>query len=171
MRHALKTVCAYRWMLRFDAVYQLVDPDDAADYLRRFTRGARDSRVAPIVRFAQMIDEYWLGIVNWWHSRISNGLLEALHSVVQAAKRRARGYRSTRNYIPMIHLTACKLDVPVTQLTYRAAQNQVSSCLSACNTSPWSASVTFGLSGRLIVRSEIDDATGNCSAARLYLSR
>lgn len=72
--------------------------------------------LAPIIRFAQMIDEYWLGIVNWWHSRISNGLLEGLHSLVQAAKRRARGYRSTRNYITMIHLTASKLDVPVTHL-------------------------------------------------------
>ncbi|MDQ3094703.1 MAG: transposase, partial [Actinomycetota bacterium] len=35
-------------------------------------------------------------------------------SLVQAAKRRARGYRSTRNYIAMIHLTAGKLDVAVT---------------------------------------------------------
>jgi transposase len=116
MRHPLKTVRAYRWMLRFDAVYELSDPDQAAVYLRRFTRGARHSRLAPIIRFAQMIDEYWLGIVNWWHSRISNGLLEGLHSLVQAAKRRARGYRSTRNYIAMIHLTAGKLDVPVTHL-------------------------------------------------------
>jgi ubiquinone/menaquinone biosynthesis C-methylase UbiE len=55
-----------------------------------------------------------LGITRWWHSRISNGLLEGLHSLVQAAKRRARGYRSTRNYIAMIHLTAGKLDVAVT---------------------------------------------------------
>lgn len=116
MRHPLKTARAYRWMLRFDAVYQLTDPDEAATYLRAFTRGARHSRLQPIIRFAQMIDDYWLGIVNWWHSRISNGLLEGLHSLVQAAKRRARGYRSTRNYIAMIHLTAGKLDVPVTHL-------------------------------------------------------
>lgn len=116
MRHPLKTARAYRWMLRFDAVYQLNDPDEAAAYLRAFTRGARHSRLEPIIRFAQMVDEYWLGIVNWWHSRISNGLLEGLHSLVQAAKRRARGYRSTRNYIAMIHLTAGKLDIAVTHL-------------------------------------------------------
>jgi len=116
MRHPLKTVRAYRWMLRFDAVYQLTDPQEAEQYLRAFTRGARHSRLEPIIRFARMVDEYWLGIVNWWHSRISNGLLEGLHSLVQAAKRRARGYRSTRNYIAMIHLTAGKLDVPVTHL-------------------------------------------------------
>jgi transposase len=55
-----------------------------------------------------------LGITRSWHSRISNGLLEGLHSLVQAAKRRARGYRSTRIYIAMIHLTAGKLDIAVT---------------------------------------------------------
>jgi transposase len=49
--------------------------------------------------------------VRWWHSRIPNGLWEGLHSLVQAAKRRARGYRPTRNYIAIIHLTAGKLDI------------------------------------------------------------
>ena len=43
-----------------------------------------------------------------------NGLLEGLNSLVQAAKRRARGYRSTRNYIAMIYLTVGKLDLHVT---------------------------------------------------------
>jgi transposase len=114
LRLPLKTGRAYRWMLRFDGVYEIDDPDEAAAYLRRFTRGARRSRLPPIIAFARMVDEYWLGIVRWWHSRISNGLLEGLHSLVQAAKRRARGYRSTRNYIAMIHLTAGKLDIPAT---------------------------------------------------------
>ena len=46
--------------------------------------------------------------------RITNGLLEGLNSLVQAAKRRARGYRSTRNYIAMIYLTVGRLDIHVT---------------------------------------------------------
>ena len=45
---------------------------------------------------------------------ITNGLLEGLNSLVQAAKRRARGYRSTRNYIAMIYLTVGKLDIAIT---------------------------------------------------------
>ncbi len=114
LRLPLKTGRAYRWMLRFDGVYEIEDPDEAAAYLRRFTRGARRSRLGPIIAFAQMVDEYWLGIVRWWHTRISNGLLEGLHSLVQAAKRRARGYRTTRNYIAIIHLTAGKLTIPAT---------------------------------------------------------
>lgn len=98
-------------MLKFDGVYEIDDPDQAAVYLRRWQRGAVRSRLRPIVAFAHLVREYWLGIVRWWHSRVSNGLLEGLHSLVQAAKRGARGYRSTRNYIAMIHLTAGKLDI------------------------------------------------------------
>ena len=37
--------------------------------------------------------------------------VEGLNSLVQAAKRRARGYHSTRNYIAMIYLTVGKLDI------------------------------------------------------------
>ena len=61
--------------------------------------------------FARMVEEYWLGIVRWSESRITNGLLEGLNSFVQAAKRRARGYRSTRNYIAIIYLTVGKMDI------------------------------------------------------------
>ena len=72
------------------------------------------SRLGPIVRFAHMVEDNWLGILRWFHSQVSNGLLEGLNSLVQAAKRRARGYRSTRNYIATIYLVVGKLKVGVT---------------------------------------------------------
>jgi hypothetical protein len=99
LRLPLTTGRAYRWMLRFDGVYEIEDPDEAAAYLRRWQRGAVRSRPGPIIDFAHLVREYWLGIVRWWHSKISKGLLEGLHSLVQAAKCRARGYRSIRNYL------------------------------------------------------------------------
>ncbi|MCA1698830.1 MAG: ISL3 family transposase, partial [Actinobacteria bacterium] len=94
LRHPLKTARAYRWMLKFDHVYEL-PADEAEHYLRAWCRGAKRSRLGPIIDFARMVEEYWLGIVRWFESRITNGLLEGLNSLVQAAKRRARGYRST----------------------------------------------------------------------------
>ena len=39
----------------------------------------------------------------------SNGVLEAINSLVQAAKRRARGYRTDKHYIAMIYMTVGKL--------------------------------------------------------------
>ena len=56
-----------------------------------------------------MLEDYWLGVTRGHHSRVSNGLLEGLNSLIQAAKRRARGYRTARNYKAMIYLVAGKL--------------------------------------------------------------
>lgn len=113
LRHPLKTARAYRWMLKFDHVYEL-PPDEAEHYLRAWCKSVRRSRLQPLIDFADMIREYWLGIVRWFESQITNGLLEGLNSLIQAAKRRARGYRSTRNYIAMIYLTVGKLDITAT---------------------------------------------------------
>lgn len=112
LRLPLKTGRAYQWMLKFDELYRLEDPDQAEQFLRRWLRGVRRSRLPPLIEFARMIEAHRLGVLRWWHTRISNGLLEGLNSLIQAAKRRARGYRSTRNYIAMIYLVAGHLDLP-----------------------------------------------------------
>jgi transposase len=110
LRQPLKTARAYRWALKFDHFYEL-PPEQAELYLRAWVRGAKRSRLEPIIDFADLVEDHWLGIVRWFHGRVSNGLLEGLNSLVQAAKRRARGYRSTRNYIAMIYLTVGKLEL------------------------------------------------------------
>lgn len=109
----LRTARAYELMLRFDDAYTL-SREQAEPYLRAWCQAARDSDLGPLHDFSEMVEEYWLGITEWWTSKVSNGLLEGLNSLIQAAKRRARGYRSTRNYIAMIYLTAGKLDIAVT---------------------------------------------------------
>ncbi|WP_459919109.1 transposase, partial [Desulfocicer niacini] len=43
-------------------------------------------------------------------AHINNGILEGINSLIRAAKAKARGYRSSRNYITMIYLIAGKLD-------------------------------------------------------------
>ena len=60
-------------------------------------------------RFADTARKHRHGILRWFHTRISNGLLEGLSSLVQAAKARARGYRSTKNLTAMIYLMHGKL--------------------------------------------------------------
>nr|WP_156337221.1 transposase [Paenibacillus dakarensis] len=46
------------------------------------------------------------------YSRITNGLLEGINGLVQAAKRRARGYRNVENLIAMVYMTANKTKLP-----------------------------------------------------------
>ena len=51
------------------------------------------------------------GILAWFDSRITNGLIEGINGLVQAAKAKARGYRSTRNLKAVTYLIAGKLDL------------------------------------------------------------
>jgi transposase len=48
----------------------------------------------------------------------SNGLLEGTNSLIQAAKARARGYRSKKKMITIIYLIAGKLPLPSPSVTH-----------------------------------------------------
>jgi transposase len=109
LQQPLQTVRAYEHALRFDTFYEL-DAERAEEYLRRWVEEVRSTDLEPLHHFADTLQAHWQGVIRWHHSRVSNGLLEGLNSLVQAAKRRARGYRSTRNYKAMIYLVVGKLN-------------------------------------------------------------
>jgi transposase len=105
----LATARAYRWRLAFDAFFE--QPRELAEaYLERWYAGAIRSRLEPIMAFAGMIGDHWEGVLRWHWTKINNGVLEAINSLVQASKRRARGYRNKKNLIAMIYLIAGRLD-------------------------------------------------------------
>ncbi len=70
---------------------------------------ATHSRLDPMKKAAATIKRHWNGILRWFTSGINNGILEGLNSLVQSAKSKARGYRSTRNLIAMIYLVGGRL--------------------------------------------------------------
>jgi len=102
-------VRAYELALKFDDFYELTDAAEAEEYLRRWVTEARGSGLEPLAAFAEMLEAHWAGVLRWHRTRVSNGLLEGLNSLIQTAKRRARGYRSARNYKTMIYLVVGKL--------------------------------------------------------------
>ena len=55
---------------------------------------ATHSQLAPIIKVAKTIKRHWDGIISLKKSQINNGILEGLNSVLQAAKRKARGYKA-----------------------------------------------------------------------------
>jgi transposase len=106
----LKTVRAYHLKLAFQDVWSR-RRKHAENYLHRWYRWAVRCRLEPIVRFARTLRAHWTGVLRWFESRITNGLLEGLNSLIQAAKAKARGYRSTRNLIAIAYLIVGKLDL------------------------------------------------------------
>ncbi|SFD03425.1 Transposase [Thiohalospira halophila DSM 15071] len=82
---------------------------EAESLLTAWYRWARRSRLAPFKRLALTVRAHWDGILNAFDSRLTNGRVEGLNAHIQAAKARARGYRTTRNLITMAYLVGAKL--------------------------------------------------------------
>jgi len=109
-RH-LKTARAYQIRLAFQEFYDQSSAKKAAAFLKKWYFWATHSRLAPVIEAAQTVRRHWNGILRWFDSKIANGLIEGINSLVQAAKAKARGYRSTRNLKAMVYLIAGKLDM------------------------------------------------------------
>ena len=106
----LKTGRAYRIRLAFQELY--LQPTASAEaFLKKWYWWATHSRLPPVIAAARMIKRHWYGILRWFHTRIANGIMEAINSLVQAAKAKAPGYRSTRNLKAIIYLIAGKLEL------------------------------------------------------------
>jgi transposase len=109
----LKTARAYQIRLTFQDLYDQPKAEAEA-FLKRWYFWATHSRLPPMIEAARTIKRHWDGVLRWFHTRIANGILEGINSLVQAAKAKARGYRSTRNLKAIIYLIAGKLqfDLP-----------------------------------------------------------
>ena len=68
------------------------------------------SKVVPMQDVARMIRTHFDGIVAWAQTRQTNGFIEALNGLFQAAKRKARGYTRFTTMRTVLFLIAGKLD-------------------------------------------------------------
>ena len=109
-RH-LKTGRAYQIRLAFQELYEQSSAAAGASYLKAWYFWATHSRLPPIIDAAHTVKRHWQGILRWFDSKIANGLIEGINSLVKAAKAKARGYRSSRNLKAMVYLLAGKLDL------------------------------------------------------------
>ena len=109
--HHLKTARAYQIRLAFQDLYDQPSAEAGAAFLKKWYFWATHSRLEPIIEAARTVKRHWDGILRWFDSKIANGLIEGINSLVQAAKAKARGYRSTRNLKAMVYLLAGKLDL------------------------------------------------------------
>ena len=68
------------------------------------------SKVEPMKDVAALVRRHLEGIVAWAQTRQTNGFLEALNGLFQAAKRRARGFATFNTIKVVVFLIADKLD-------------------------------------------------------------
>lgn len=80
------------------------------DMLTQWATNVMRSKVEPMKEVAKMIRNHIDGIVAWTQTRQTNGFLEAINGLFQAAKRKARGYGNFSTIRTVIFLLAGKLD-------------------------------------------------------------
>ena len=106
----LQTVEAYQMKLLFQDFFEQANPRAARMFLADWCTLADTSKIKPLMKLADTLRSHQRGILNWWRSRISNGLIEGMNSLIQAAIAKARGYRNPKNLITIAYLIAGKLD-------------------------------------------------------------
>jgi len=107
----LKTGRAWAMRLTFQDIYKEPSRGWAALMFDRWCSWARRSRLEPMKDLAATLFRHRDGILAWFDSHIANGLIEGINSLVQAAKAKARGYRTIRNLKAITYLVAGKLDL------------------------------------------------------------
>ncbi len=106
----LKTMRAYHIRENFQEIYNAKSRQDFEIALKKWYFWATHSRIERMIEAAKTLKRHWDGVLRWFDSKINNGILEGLNGIVQAARAKARGYRTSKNYVAMIYLLTGKLD-------------------------------------------------------------
>jgi transposase len=106
-----KTGRAYRMIQALDECYDTYDVDVAQARLEALIRWMRRSRLEPMKRAANTLKNHKTEILAYFSCRLTNAIAEGINSLIQAAKRKARGFKTFRGFACMIYLVAGKLEL------------------------------------------------------------
>ncbi len=100
---------AYRLKVLFNDLWDMPDKNSATAFISHWFDEVEKSKIQPFMRFSRTVKAHLSGVINFVETRITNAILESINSKIQAAKRRARGYRNIENFINMIYFLCGKL--------------------------------------------------------------
>jgi len=114
----LKSIRALHIRENFQEIYQSASSEEFEVKLNKWYFWATHSQLEPIKECAYTIKRHWSGILRWWKSKLNNGILEGLNSIIQAAKSKARGYKLSKNYKIIAYLLAGDIDLHSLNIHY-----------------------------------------------------
>jgi transposase len=88
--------------------------------LKRWCTNVKRSKVEAMKKVAQMILDHFDGVTAWAQTRQTNGFLEAINGLFQAAKRKARGYGRFQTMRTAVYLVAGNLNFSTVNLHAKA---------------------------------------------------
>jgi len=105
-----KTGRAFRMVQSLDEVYKCSDITQAGVMFDKLYTWLRRSRLEPMKRVALTLLQHKDEILAFYHHRLTNAIAEGINSIIQAGKRKARGFATFRGFSTMIYLETAKLD-------------------------------------------------------------
>lgn len=106
----LKSMKALHIRENFQEIYTAPTVEMFEAMLKKWYFWATHSRIEFMKEAAYTIKAHWEGVVQWKKTHIDNGLLEGLNSLIQAAKVKARGFRTFRYFKIVVFLITGKLN-------------------------------------------------------------
>lgn len=104
---------AYRIVAGLDDFYASQTLEEAERAFDSLCSWMRRSRLEPMKGAALTLKRHKDKILAYFKNRITNAICEGINSMIQAAKRKARGYHTFEGYAAMIYLVAGKLELAV----------------------------------------------------------
>ena len=108
-----KTARAHRIVEALDIFYACTTVADASQRFKELYSRMRRCRLEPMKAAAVTLMNHRKEIMNYFHDRLTNAICEGINSLVQAAKRKARGFNTFEGFKAMIFLVAGKLELDV----------------------------------------------------------
>ena len=106
-----KTGRAFRMVQQFDDLYRCQSREEADDVLKRLTSWMMHSQLPAMKKVAKSLRRNQVEILEYFRHRLTNAFAEGMNSLIQAAKRKARGFRTFAGYRTMIYLAVGKLQI------------------------------------------------------------
>lgn len=106
-----KTGRAFRIVQSLDDFYASTSMVEAQERLDKLCSWMRRCRLKPMKDAALTLRNHSKEILNYFHTRLTNAICEGINAMIQAAKRKARGFHTFEGYAAMIYWVAGKLDL------------------------------------------------------------
>ena len=106
-----KTGRAFRIVRSLDDFYASTSMVEAQERLDKLYSWMRRCRLKPMKDAALTLRNHGKEILNYFHTRLTNAICEGINAMIQAAKRKARGFHTFEGYAAMIYLVAGKLEL------------------------------------------------------------
>lgn len=104
-----KTGRAFRMVQSLDTMYHCESYEDGKAVFDKLVNWLRRSRLGPMKQVANTLKKHKQQILSYFFHRLTNAIAEGINSMIQSAKRRARGFRTIEGYVAAIFLAVGKL--------------------------------------------------------------